>query len=112
MIRKATRVVVEGGWGTYDMGTRLEYKIQNVNKFKKKLETALTFPKNKYPKFDPNTKFRINCPAVETRQRTMRMEKRNMIWMLTILSTAVRLIGAAVAFLMSFVSWPVKTTMP
>ena len=75
-----------------------------MRRLRKKFDTALRLPRNRYPRVEPNTKSLINWPADDMRQRTMRMLKRNIIWMLTILSSAVRLIGAAVAFRMSFVS--------
>ena len=83
-----------------------------MRRLTKKVPTALAFPRRRYPNVEPKTKFLISWPAEEIRQRTMRTPKRKMIWMLTILSTAVLLMGAAVALRISFVSWPVKTTMP
>ena len=79
---------------------------------KKNVETAFISPRKRYDNLEPNAKSFITWPVEETRQSATRIPKRNMIWTLTILSRAVRLMGAAVAFRISFVSCPVKTTMP
>ena len=52
------------------------------------------------------------CPAEEMQHSAIRMMNRKMICKLTMRSSAVLLIGAEVALRISFVSWPVKTTMP
>ena len=83
-----------------------------MRRLTKKVPTALESPRRRYPNVEPKAKFRMSWPAEEMRERTMRTPKRKMICLLTILSSAVLLMGAAVAFRISFVSCPVKTTMP
>lgn len=55
---------------------------------------------------------RMLLPTVDPSDSANSSMKRKTICTLTCLSTAVLLIGAAVAFLINFVSWPVNTTIP
>ncbi|EIW54583.1 phospholipid-translocating P-type ATPase [Trametes versicolor FP-101664 SS1] len=55
---------------------------------------------------------RMLLPIVDPIDSASRNKKRNTMCTFTWRSTAVRLMGAAVAFRISFVSWPVNTTRP
>lgn len=55
---------------------------------------------------------RMLLPIVDPIDSASRNKKRNTMCTFTWRSTAVRLMGAAVAFRISFVSWPVNTTSP
>jgi hypothetical protein len=96
----------------YEIGTRLEYRIQNVRMSRKKVETTFSSPKTRYPNVDPNAKSLMICPTVEIKQRAIRIANKKMICKFTFLSSAVRFIGAAVAFCINLVSCPVKITIP